>query len=333
MDIRNRQELKRSAADAISLSGNSATRLALIYSGLYALLTLALTAISYLLDLQMESATGLAGLTTRSLLSSAQSMLDIASTLIVPFWQIGFLFIALGIARKEAMQPTSLLEGFRRFGPVLRLTVYKFLLILVPVVLCVYASVLIFSFLPAAEPMIELTETAYQRAVAEGLNEIVFTDAEMQALTRHTIPVFPIFGLLSLVLVLPVVYRYRMAEYALLDAPEKGARAATLTSRILMRGNRMDLLKLDLSFWWYYGASMLVLLVSYGDTILQQLGIPLPLNSTLCSFGFLILHLILQVALNVWALPQIEVTYASAYLQLRKDPPQEENPTSTTDSL
>lgn len=326
MDIRNRRELKATAEDALRLSGDTGKKLALIYTGLTALLSLALTAVSYLLDLQMAGAGGLGGLGTRSVLTFIRSVLELGSNLALPFWQMGFLFAAMGLARKEAVQPTSLLEGFRKFGPVLRLTIYKSLLITASVLLCVYASILVFSFLPTAQLMMDTVEVAYQRALAEGLEEVIFTDGEWQQLMIQCVPMLLIFGALSLVLVLPTVYRYRMAEYALLDAPEKGARMAVFTSRKLMFCNRMALLKLDLSFWWYYVALILIGIVGNGDQLLQLLGFSVPVSPTVSAFGFLILHLVLQVAFSTWALPRVEVTYANAYFALLQAPPQEAKP-------
>ena len=158
MDIRNRRELNATAEDALRLSGDTGKKLALIYTGLTALLSLALTAVSYLLDLQMAGAGGLGGLGTRSVLTFIRSVLELGSNLALPFWQMGFLFAAMGLARKEAVQPTSLLEGFRKFGPVLRLTIYKSLLITASVLLCVYASILVLSFLPTAQLMMDTVE-------------------------------------------------------------------------------------------------------------------------------------------------------------------------------
>ncbi len=63
-------------------------------------------------------------------------------------------------------------------------------------------------------------------------------------------------------------YRYRMAIFAVLDDPEIGILEALAYSSRLTYGHKMELLMLDLRFFWYYGTlflmQMLVTAYNYG---------------------------------------------------------------------
>lgn len=76
-----------------------------------------------------------------------------------------------------------------------------------------------------------------------------FSDAGRVILTGILISVF-VF-LWSLLLIIPGIiaaYRYRMAYFILLDHPDVGALEAISMSKAMMRGHKMELFVLDLSF-------------------------------------------------------------------------------------
>jgi uncharacterized membrane protein len=110
-----------------------------------------------------------------------------------------------------------------------------------------------------------------------------------------------------------------MADYALIDAPAAGARVAIQRSTLMMKGNRIGLLKLDLSFWWYYLLDLLTMGLMYLDVILALAGILLPIPTEFSWLVFYVLYLAGQVALNWWARNRLECTYAVAYEILRQD--------------
>ena len=83
MDIRN---LKSTAADRVSTASYPPRRLALIHTGAAVILSLLLTLVNYLLVGGMEDTGGLAGIGTRSILATAQTMLMLAGTLIMAIW-------------------------------------------------------------------------------------------------------------------------------------------------------------------------------------------------------------------------------------------------------
>ncbi len=65
----------------------------------------------------------------------------------------------------------------------------------------------------------------------------------------------------SMLFLLPglvAMYRYRMAVFAVLDDPDLGPLQALSYSSRLTYGHKMELLMLDLRFFWYYGTLFLV---------------------------------------------------------------------------
>ena len=125
----------------------------------------------------------------------------------------------------------------------------------------------------------------------------VIDDATYARLMQSMIPCFVICGIVMLALGGPIFYSFRMTDYVIIDKPAMGALAALRESKKMMRGNRLQLLKLDISLWWYYLATAVASVVCYGDVLLPMLGIQLPV-----SFGIIF-----------FLRNRVEVTYALAY--------------------
>ena len=92
-----------------------------------------------------------------------------------------------------------------------------------------------------------------------------------------------------------------------------GALMALRESKKMMRGNRLQLLKLDLSLWWYYLATAAATVVCYGDVLLPMLGVQLPVSETVSFFGFYALYLAVSFMILFFLRNRVEVTYALAY--------------------
>ena len=69
----------------------------------------------------------------------------------MPFWEIGFVFVALRLWRQESVQPKNMMEGFRRFRQVMGLRLTELCLYVGAAFGCAYAASFIFaatSFIP-----------------------------------------------------------------------------------------------------------------------------------------------------------------------------------------
>lgn len=309
MDIKDRRGLKAAAEEALAAASYDPGKLILIHTGVSVALALVLSLVDYLLEQQIGGTGGLSGVGNRAILETVQTVLTVAQLVAVLFWQIGYVFVALRISRRQSVGPESLLEGFRRFGPVLRLQLSLGFQYMGVGILCIYAASAVFGMTPWAQPMME----AYEIGTEEAL---------LQAVEECMVPLMGIVAVVLLVVMVPYAYRLRMAEIALMDRPEKGAMMAIRVSRLLMRRNRLNLFKVDLSFWWFYALETLVTMIAYGDILLPLFGVELPWTATVNSYVFLVLCYIGQLILYRWRGNTVQVTYAMCYQALL---PKEEN--------
>lgn len=308
MVFRDRLSLKETARQRLETSAVDPKKLMLIYVGVSALAMLLVTGLNFLLTQQIAGTGGLGGLGARAALETAMEVLQTAANLLLPFWTMGYLYCVLKIVRGQSFALTDLLAGFRNFWPVLRLHILYSVQFFVLAFLCLYPCILVYSLTPLSAPLMELLEP-----VAQGGTEAMLDDATMTAATMAMIPLFVLYGAAFLLVAAPRFYNYRMAFYALMDDPQAGARMALGRSTLMMRGRRLDLLKLDMSFWWFYVLDGLTVALCYGDLILSMMGISLPVSADVSYFLFYVLYLAAQLGLYVWARNGVECTYAAGY--------------------
>lgn len=306
--------LKNAARNSLARADYDPKKLILIFTGSTLLLSALLIVIDYLLEQSISNAVGLGGLGTRAMLTTAQSVLQLAQVVILPFWQMGYLYAALKIARGETAAPDSLLQGFRRFGSALRLQILMGVILFGLIIVCSYAASYLFMLTHWGKgimaELVPLLEDPALLENTEALEELLYG-----MLSNQILPVLLIFGAVFLAILVPVFFRMRFAHYVIMDG-EQSATAALRTSRRITKGNCKDLLKLDLSFWWFYILDVLLTTLCYGDVLLKQIGVSLPWNPAVSYFLFFGLYLIGQLALYCTCRNQVEVTYAHAYCEL-----------------
>lgn len=312
MNIRDRRALVTEAGKSLANASYDPQKLILLHTGLILLLSLLLSVVDYVLEHFIGSTGGLGDIGMRSMLSTVQSVLRLLQTVALPFWQMGYVYLTLRLSRQESVVPGDLLQGFRCFGSVLRLELLRALLYTGIAVGCSYLSSLLFFLTPwagsVADIMLPLMEDP---ALLD--DPAALQDAMMPVVEAAAVPLVIIFAIVFLALFLPVFYRYRMASFALMDAPEQGALSALRTSRRMTHKNCMAIFRIDLHFWWFYLLEVAIAAVCYGDLILGWLGISLPFNATVAYFLFLVLYLACQMGLYLWRKNLVSVTYAHTY--------------------
>lgn len=311
--ISDRRIWKDSAARSLQSASQDPKKWILIHTGVVLVAALIMMVVDYLLEQGIGDTGGLGGIGVRSVLTTAQSVMHYAQVLLLPFWQMGYTFCCLQLARGNEVRPRSLTEGFRRFGPVLRLMLLQWALYMAIAMICVYISSFIFTMLPFSASMMEALEAAMTTGE---LTE----EALMQIMEDAYVPILITFSVVFIPVVLPFFYKYRMAAYCLLDDPKMGALAALRESSRMMRGNRLTLAKLDVSFWWFYLLDILVSAISYGDLLLPLVGVRLPWPEDANYFLFFIPYALCQLALYWWRRNEVEVTYAHVYLSWQEPP-------------
>ena len=325
MDLLDRRGLKNAAGDALAQAPRNPKRIILIHTAVSLGIMLLVAVLDYVLSGQIENTGGLSGLGTRSVLTTVQSILQMVQMAVLPFWEIGYLYAAMKMAVKEPAEPGTLLEGFRRFGPLFRIMLLKGLIFLVLGFVCTYVATQIFVMTPLSTPMLEamapvLNDPTLMESAAgeEALMQVVD-----QALDDAMLPLLIITGILLCLVYIPISYRLRLVNYSVLENPREGALVAFRRSFRLMRGNCLEMFLLDLSFWWYYLLQILINLVCYGDLILSLAGVSLPWSGELSFFLFYILALAGQFVLYFLARNKVEVTYVTAYHVLSPYRPQQ----------
>ena len=311
MNLRNLRQIHQFAADRLKQSP-SQKQVVLIYAALSLALTALVTVLSHVLDLQMDNFGGLSNLGKRSMLSSVQSMLPMVQSLLSMCLNVGYLAAMLRIARGMYTSPQTLRLGFDRFWLLLRCSIFKGLMLSAVVFVSMYFGVMIYMMTPFSDAAVEII-TPLLSQVSMLTTQIVIDDATYLLLMEAMVPAFAICGILLLILGVPVLYNYRMAEYVIIDKPAVGALAALRESKKMMRGNRLSLMKLDISLWWYYLASLAAGVVCYGDVLLPRLGVELPVSDTVAFFGFYALYLATSFAVHFFLRNRAEVCYALAY--------------------
>lgn len=303
--------LRQEAAERLQQSAYNPKKLVLLHTVVALGSFLLSTLVNYFLSLQMENTGGLSGMEAGNMLATAQSVLELAVTVGLPFWNIGLVFAALHWARRQTAGPADLLQGFRRFRSVLGYLLLRAGLFLMLGLAITNISSTIYMMTPFATPLVNLlTPFLQQDGSAEGL----MTDAFLATLFQELVPLLILSAVLFALVAIPLFYRLRFSEFAVMSGLTCGK--AMLKSIAVTRGNCLQILKLDLSFWWYYLLLGLSILISYGDALLPALGISLPLSATASSLVFYSLGLVCQGVL-LWQCEAGRLTvYGLAYRTL-----------------
>lgn len=314
MHIPSNKILKSNAVSRLNASENH-RHVVLIYTAIITGMAALVTIVNYCLGLQIDQMGGLSNMGTKSLLSTIQSVLPMINTFVAMCLEIGFLAAMVRVTRGQYTSPQTLRLGFERFGLLLRASLLQFFIYAGACLIAVWVATQIYMISPFAQPALELV-TPY---AVEGVNtmELMMDDALVMQLMEAMIPMYVIFGVLYLALILPISYSFRMVNYLIIDKPGARAMALLSESRAMMRGHRMRLFKLDLSLWWWFILSVLVSVIAYGDVLLPMVGISLPGSETFQYFLFYFLFLTAQFAMTVFLRSRVEVTYAQVYEKLR----------------
>lgn len=316
MDIRNTHALKQTAAQRLD-SAREPQKIVLIYGMITILASALVTVVNYCLGLRISQSGGLGNLGLRSFLSTLQSVLPIVQTLVLMCLDLGYIAAMLRISRQQDASPETLRMGFSRFWPLLRCSLVQFAIYLGIAILSSYLALMIYLLTPLSDGAMELLMPLVTDASVLDSGMLVLDEATELALIVSMAPMLALVGILFLLISLPFLYRYRMANYVLLDQPRAGALNALRESRKMMKGNRVSLFRLDVSFWWYYLLLIAASFVCYGDLLLPLLGVEFPWSDTVSYFMFYGLFLVIELAVYYFTRNRVEVTYALVYESLR----------------
>ena len=314
MSFQHPKDLILEARETVSSASYSPKKLALLHTGITAAASVVVALLTYLLGTGIGETGGLGGISSRAALETAQSILELAVSMLSPFWAMGFVAAALQMARRNDATPSTLLQGFRRWAAVLRLLILQAVMYFGAIIISVQVGSFLYTITPFSN---QLNELVSQRVAAgttdtEAMRELLM-GLDSQVLMQIFWSMAPFLFLPALIVMVLLSYRLRMAQFLLMERPEFGAVFAVVTSFRLTKKNCLRLFMLDLRFWWFYVLDMVVLVLCYGDLILPLMGVELGMNGVLASFLFYALALVCQIVLYMWQKPQIITSYALFY--------------------
>ncbi len=280
-------QLKKNAQSRMAQAGNLPRKLTFISVGISLVAAVAAGLVGMAVN-GYQGGEGLSGMGAATLLQAVEQSLNILIQLVSPFWAVGLVAALFAIANGQEASEKTLLQGFRRFWPFLRLYLLKALLIFALAIALYFPAVMLYSLTPWG--------MAFQTMITQ--NPDVFNDIQTaQQLLDAIWPMLVVYGVVLLAVLVPLLYRLRFAQYYLI-AGWKGAMLALVCSFRQTKGHVKDLLKLDLSFWWYYVAGVVLLGVCYLDILLGLFGIQLPMDTKtvywVCYGAYALGHLALE---------------------------------------
>lgn len=318
MNIRDRHSLFRSATDTLDRDGARLQQILLLYVGIITALSLGASLLTFVLSERIADTGGLRNMGLRSVLSTVQTLLPMVQSIVSMGLQIGYCTAALYAVRGNHFSRDTLLGGFRRLFPMMWSYFLQLFLYISLGITCVYLGSYIFMMLPMSAPLQSLMAPLME-SITVMSETIAVDDATVAAITEALRPSLWFIAALYLPILIPTIYRYRMVLYRIIDQPHPRAMLALRESRMMMHRNRIALLKVDLSLWWYYALQALIQLVCYGDVLLTLLGVALPWSDTVNYFLFLSLSLILQFVVFYFTMNRVTLVYASAYESMIPD--------------
>lgn len=297
-------QIKQQARKALETPQPAPGKITAIHSGVIVGAAVILTVLQFLLTLP-SPAGGLSNMGASAFWETLQTLLSLANTLILPFWQAGLVFCAILWARGQSAQPRELSQGLRRWGPMLRLYLLKGILLLPLLMVSGYAASFLFVLTPLSQNLTRILEPLM--SAEDPLTAL--SGIPTAQLFEATLPLFVLMGILMCVLFVAVMYRCRLADYLILSGTTNSALMALGLSRQLLRGHVMEMLRLDLSFWWFYGASLVLNLLMF------LLAFVLPASQTILSLVCYGVYLAGTFLLYWKTRAQVETVYALYFLE------------------
>lgn len=303
MSIPSAKYLKKKASNRLQ-SGNDPKKVVLVYAGIVALSSLVVTVVQDLLDSQISQTGGIQNIGTRSMLTTADTVLTIAQLLLVMCLTLGYTSSMLRIARGQYASPNSLKAGGERIWVLLRTRLLQMLIMTAAAFALCFLVINVCLLTPLSNRVIAVMGTV-------SAEELLSNGLALMALYSAMLPIILIY----LVALVPLLWyfscTYRMVDYLLIDRPQLGAFGVLRESRRMMQGNMKMMLRVDLSFWWYYLLQALVSVLVYLNMVLAPFAIGLP--PEVLYWGTVVLYLAADFALRYFFSNKVAVTYALFY--------------------
>ena len=316
MDKNTRRNLRASAWTALAENSGDPRKTVAIYIAITSIATLLVDILQTVLAGKISQTGGLSNMGTRTILSTAITVLPLVQAFLMLVIHLGYQKATMKMARRQKVTPATLKEGLPALARLIRVALLMGGLYLILAFFAMYAASFLFTLTPLSNAFYDVV----MPLLSEGgdIYTLLASDPVLLAqVAGAMLPVFPIFALIFVLVAAPFYYGYRMVNYCLLEERRMGARRAMRESSRMMKGHRLSLLKMDLSFWWYYLAQGLITSLLYLDVLLPMVGVTLPWSEMVGYYVFLVLYLLLSAVLCYFCMNRVETTYAAVYNHIR----------------
>lgn len=321
MNVLHSRRLKERAASILEQTQPEYRKLVTRHGAVSFGVVLVISLIQLLLSLSMTNDSGLDGMGTSAVFSTAKASLGLISGIVLPFWQIGVLHTSVRVTRRQDAEFSHLTRGFHRWGVVLRYYLLLIMLYIGAVMLLSNLIPVLMIFVPVPQDLEEAMMAVMSQNITDPME--IMAALPQEQMLAFVLPVSAVFMAIFGVVILHLSYRFRMSQYLLMDDPAMPALPSLLISNQMTKGYKWSLFKLDISFWWYYLLQIAASAISYGPEILTLAGIALPMSADVAFFLFQALYCVAGLAV-VWLFgAYVQTTYACAYDELRT-PPQDQ---------
>ena len=310
--------LKQEAADRVSRLTSNPRKIVLIYAMVSFGVSLVAALMNIFLNGQIAQTGGLEGLEVKAIWETTASLSELALIFLSPIWSLGLVSVALGFARSKEAQTKDLTAGFNRFLSGLGLHLLTVLLYILAGFITIYIGTALMSFLANMDKL-DAILLPFSQSI-EANPDILYDTAFLQTLPWGDLLACLWLPIVLIVLIMVVFmvflsYRLRLARYYLMDGLGMGPMQVMRKSFSSMKGNMFAFIRLDLSYWWYYGLMILFGTGSLATLIPLLLGVPQLTDIAVVGIQFL--SSVALCTLYWWKGAQVETTFALAYENLK----------------
>ena len=283
-------ELKRAAVTRLRRYGNRPYKLA------FFAIAIALAA-QFLVDamgfwvLNYQGGEGLSGMGSATTLQTVHELLSTVVSVLSPLWTLGLTAAIMAFMDWQDPQDTVLLTGLRRWWEFLKLYLLEGILMFFVLMAVIMPITYLYALTPWADQLATIDLEKF------GNDDTALILAVIDAAA----PLMILYVLAALAALVPISYRLRFTNYMILHG-WIGVMSAMTTSFALTKGRVWTMFKLDLSYWWYYLASGLLMGVYIAVVLLgYNLGFSFNTIFWLCY----VVYALGSLALDVFAQPRI----------------------------
>jgi hypothetical protein len=309
--------LQEAAKRSLAETSFDHRRLVMIHAGALCLANILIALLVFCLNREIENTSGISGVDRRNLLSTITAVAQLAQIVFFLFWGFGYTSAAMDLARDHRPEQGVLLDGFRHFGPILRLTFLKGLLMGGVLFFSIQVASFFFCMTPWAAPLVEFTET-----YLEATDYAAMEEALLAVIEQIRLPMMSFTAVAFVVLAIVVLCRFRFADLILMDDPSVGAMKAVTGSARLLRRRCGALLRLDLHFWWYHLPYLLLMLLGNIGFLSSYFGFTIPFDPEITSMICTVTASVGLFLLSLWRKNPVRLTYVNAYDLLLESPPE-----------